>query len=432
MNWNRRTFLQRTAAAGGALALPWAGLFAPRARASGSTPLGPLVRDPAGILDLPAGFSYRILQRRHQPMSDGYRVPGCPDGMGCFDLGHGKLALMRNHEVPAGQYEDGPCRPGQRRPDETYDRTSCWGGVSRVVLDARTLEVESSNLVLFGTVMNCAGGTSPWGWLSCEETVQDGHGFVFLCDATADRVRRPRRIDCYGRFQHEAVAIDPDTHIAYLTEDRPDGCLYRFVPADRARPFRGRLQALTITGEAACDTGSTMRPGDTFDAHWIDVADPTPADDSLRHRCRERGAALLSRGEGICWAGGTVYISATAGGPVGGGQIFALEPSRAEGGDRATLTLLAQSEDLRTLQNPDNITLAPWGDLYIAEDGIAEDSNDHLRVLTRDGRVLDLARNALSGNEFAGVCFAPDGRTLFCNLQKDGLTMAISGPFRPF
>ncbi|MFT3756490.1 MAG: DUF839 domain-containing protein [Pseudoxanthomonas sp.] len=44
-------------------------------------------------------------------------------------------------------------------------------------------------------------------------------------------MRHPQRITAYGRFLHEAVAIDPADHAAYLTEDRSEGCLYRFVPA---------------------------------------------------------------------------------------------------------------------------------------------------------------------------------------------------------
>ena len=75
---------------------------------------------------------------------------------------------------------------------------------------------------------------------------------------------------------------------------------------------------------------------------------------------------------------------------------------------------------------PDNITLSPSGDLFLAEDGSGE---QFVRVLTRDGRLFDVARNAKSRGELAGVCFAPDGKTLFFNLQQDGLTVAVRGPF---
>jgi secreted PhoX family phosphatase len=46
-----------------------------------------------------------------------------------------------------------------------------------------------------------------------------------------------------------------------------------------------------------------------------------------------------------------------------------------------------------------------------------------------DGSLYVLARNPYTDSEFAGACFAPDGRSLFVNLQWSGLTLAITGPF---
>ncbi|MGB2245536.1 MAG: alkaline phosphatase PhoX [Flavobacteriaceae bacterium] len=40
--------------------------------------------DPNGYLDLPKGFSYKIISKSGTPMSDGLLVPGRPDGMGTF------------------------------------------------------------------------------------------------------------------------------------------------------------------------------------------------------------------------------------------------------------------------------------------------------------------------------------------------------------
>ena len=37
---------------------------------------GPLVTDPKGLLDLPRGFSYRIISEEGNEMSDGLLVPG--------------------------------------------------------------------------------------------------------------------------------------------------------------------------------------------------------------------------------------------------------------------------------------------------------------------------------------------------------------------
>ena len=78
----------------------------------------------------------------------------------------------------------------------------------------------------------------------------------------ADRVQPARMIRGYGRFYHEAAVVDPDTMIAYLTEDRDDSAFYRFVPDRPEEPFVGRLQALRVVGHDRLDTSVSMRPGE--------------------------------------------------------------------------------------------------------------------------------------------------------------------------
>ncbi len=103
-----------------------------------------------------------------------------------------------------------------------------------------------------------------------------------------------------------------------------------------------------------------------------------------------------------------------------------LELTIGRGGARDTLEVVAEGSGESSLEAPDNITVAPWGDLYVAEDG---GGDQYIRRLTPDGRVFDIARNAQSTGEMCGVCFSPDGRALFVNLQREGLTLAITGPF---
>lgn len=419
MALGRRSFL----VGGAALVAGAAGLrslfTARRAQAARMTPFGPLVPDPHGLLDLPPGFAYRILERKGDIMDDGYVVPARADGMACFTLPDGRLALMRNHEI-AGLV--GGAHTGRPAPPEAYGPNHA-GGVTRLVVDPASFARVSSNLVLTGTCINCAGGPSPWGWLSCEETTEPGHGYVFLCDIGAERVQPPRRLVGYGRFKHEAATVDPATHIAYLTEDVGDSCFYRFVPATRDAPFAGKLQALAVVGRDRLATGKAMRLRERLPIHWVDVDDPDPADDSVRAQAQARGAAVFVRGEGVWFADGAVYVCATTGGPVAAGQIFRVVPDS----DGGTLELFAQSEDPDVLDMPDNLCMAPWGDLYMAED-----ARGHalLRGLTASGTLFDFARNAFSDSEFAGVSFSPDGRALFVNIQDDGLTLAITGPFR--
>jgi secreted PhoX family phosphatase len=52
-----------------------------------------------------------------------------------------------------------------------------------------------------------------------------------------------------------------------------------------------------------------------------------------------------------------------------------------------------------------------------------------LRALTPKGEIFDLARNLRNTIEFAGVCFSPDGRTLFVN-QYGRSTVRTTQPYR--
>ncbi|MGH7292049.1 MAG: alkaline phosphatase PhoX, partial [Myxococcota bacterium] len=88
MNTNRREFL-RTGFAGLAL------LGLPRLARAGEE----LVPDPDRLLALAPGFSYRVIARTGDEMSDGLLVPGCPDGTGAFAGPNGRVILVRNHEL---------------------------------------------------------------------------------------------------------------------------------------------------------------------------------------------------------------------------------------------------------------------------------------------------------------------------------------------
>jgi len=345
---------------------------------------GKLLADPAGILNLPAGFTYRVLLQTGDLMSDGAQRRDLPDGMAAFVGAPGQTILMCNHE----RVEN--------------------GGVSRLVIDQKTLRVLSSNDVLTGTQRNCSGGPSPWGWLSCEEVTLGG---VWLCPADTTRalsVTQRRRLDAYGSFCHEAVCVDPQSLIAYLTEDDGPSYLYRMVPHDRKYPFSGQLQALSARAPGGQDT-QDMRVGDAFDIGWVRV-EPRQA----RASAQSKGATVFHRGEGIWFFDGAVYFTCTS-----NDQLFKLTPQ----GDGGRVQLIAND-----FSSPDNITVTPWGDVVVAED---QKGRCRLRVLDARGKVSTLAENAVGiAEEFAGVCFSPDGSTLFCNLQKSGHTVAIQGPFK--
>ncbi len=405
MTLGRRMFLRSLFSLGGAGLLPWEAL-------SSSMPQkdAPLKKDPLKVLNLHPKFEYSIVQKVGDRMSDKLSSPGLPDGMGCFPGNGDQVILMRNHEINHFQWHlagAGPFKLGAHFP----------GGVTRLVWDEKKRYLLDSRQTLKNTLRNCAGGISPWGWLSCEETLMFGHGHVYLCPTNLNDCMNTKIIESYGRMNHEAVCIDPKNNYAYLTEDRDDSCFYRFVPKNKNKPFEGKLQALAIKGEKKFTTYSMFNAKKSYQVEWVDL--DNKGEDDLRFQGQNLGAAIFKRGEGIFIYSNQVYFCSTTGGPVGKGQVFRYTP------DKEEIDLVIQSEDPKILNMPDNICLSVYGDLVIAEDG--EDC--HIKVLTSSGKLIILAQNFKIRNEIAGVCFSPSGQTLFCNLQHEGITVALHGPF---
>ncbi len=408
-NLSRRRFLIQAGTATSALAC----LF------SNIEPVEAMSRNRRGILDLPKGFSYEIIERTGDRMSDGHEVPALPDGMACFKGKNGKLILMRNHEVHKG-------KPAN---NELAYRKNRGGGVSRLVVSAKSGRRISSNMILTGTSRNCAGGATPYGWISCEEAREPYHGYAFLCDPHASSLQAPKRLDALGKFVHEAAAFDPKTGITYLTEDTTYSAIYRHVPDSPKRPFRGgKLQALKVKGKSKFPLSKGQKIGHHFDVEWVNIDDRYGRKISTRKQAQARGAAILSRGEGIWYQNKSVYIVSTDGGPRKRGQLYRLDVRR---GKSDRLTLLTQAVRGDKYRNIDNITMTPWGDAYMAEDGGAGNS---VQVFKPDGRVIPFVRNLINRgkSEFTGVCFSPDHKMLFLNIQHEGLTVVIKGDFSHF
>ncbi len=372
-----------------------------------------LVADPSGIVALPPSYRATVLQRAGETMSDGLLVGGRPDGMACFPSRDGGLVVMRNHEL-----EHGKCPLKTRAFDPNMA-----GGVTRLVVDPKSLQVRSSNWVLLGTQRNCAGGPSPWGFLSCEETTNDGHGYVFLCDPTASETRAPKPLPSLGRFRHEAAAVDPHSRIIYLTEDETESALYRHLPGKT--PLSGKLQALKVVHAHRRRLSQDLEVGQSLRVQWVDIDDPSGKSAPTREQAFSRGAAMISRGEGTWYHDGSVFVVSTNGGPARLGQVFRLDVAKKP----ERLTLVAQGEDDGNLFGPDNITVSPRGEVFVVEDNSGP---NHIHRIGENGHVETFAENLIRGgkSELCGICFSPDGRIMFVNIQAEGLTLAITGPFR--
>jgi secreted PhoX family phosphatase len=382
---DRRTVLRAavvgagTAAFAGAL---WEAAFAAVAQ-PGPSPYGDLLPADTNGVELPAGFTSRVIGRSRQTVvGTSYVWHDAPDGGACFADGDGWI-YVSNSEM------------------------ALVGGASAVRFRADG-SIASAYRILAGTQINCAGGATPWGtWLSCEEYPL---GVVYETDPRGERpaVARSRM----GRFTHEAAACDPDRRVVYLTEDEPDGRFYRFRPDTWGNLDTGTLEVLVASADSGPVTWARIPDRDGF---------PLPT------RYQVRGAKRFDGGEGCYYAGGICYFTTK-----GDNRVWAYDAvnSRLD---------LAYDDSLvvggaAPLTGVDNITGTRGGDLYVAEDG----GNMEINIITPAGVVAPFLRLVgQSSSEITGPAFSPNGQRLYFSSQRGptgntggGITYEVTGPFR--
>lgn len=411
------------------------------------------------LLRLPEGFRYRTFSWAGTELHDGYLVPGAADGMGVVAQQGSRVTLVRNHEL---QGASGPIGD----PHRAYDNMP--GGTTTLVFDVEQEALVDSWVSLGGTLYNCAGGVTPWGtWLTCEEAslspalahlprprkqlfwdvdhARREHGFVFEVPATG--VAEPDPILEMGQFYHEAVAFDPATGIAYLTEDNgPNAGFYRFVP-DRPGQLQagGRLQMMRV--DRRPDMTDYLNLGQPMDVGWVDIPEPArgfrPGNrngDGVVSQGLAAGGSRFVGLEGCCYADGQLYFTSKLGGPAMAGYVLAYHPGR------ETIWLVYESESHAQFSGPDNIVVSPRGGLVVCEDRLTAFKDAQMvGGLTPDGTFFrfcqvnpavegiheghDLGSTALT-SEWAGATFSHDGEWLFLNLYSPGVTIAITGPWQ--
>jgi uncharacterized protein len=422
---------------------------------------GPLI--PKGELALPAPFEYQVISRQGQLQTDGTPTPTTFDGMGAFPGQHGTTVLIRNHENLSYPMPRPAEIPVLVPPGLRYDQDPAYdGGCTKLEVrrdpHTGTYEVVQNFNILGGTTTNCAGGVVPFEkWITCEEDVNRSpvtgtkHGYSFEVDAMSDAPVQAVPILGAGRFAHEAIAWRAG--ILYQTEDRNNrqgggACFYRYVPDERVgqsgnlAETTGTLQALKLEGEPRADMDTGRVVGQPYDVEWVTIDDPDHNDDTdmrqdrvpgftpVRFQAQDKGAAVFDREEGI-WSGvgdSKIYFDCTTGGAQNLGQVWEYDPGR------ETITLIYESVNPQSLENPDNVVIVPrTGDIFLCEDGGGQ---DFIRGLTQEGEIYDFAMAITNQTELCGATFDPEGETLFVNQQGNrpptqtgAVTYAIFGPF---
>lgn len=334
---------------------------------------------------LPLGYACRIVAHSGQAVIKGKNFiwHAAPDGGACFSADKGGWIYVSNSEMPS------------------------TGGAGALVFDAKGKVVDAYS-ILENTSNNCAGGATPWGsWLSCEE-VDNGQVWECYPDGKTPAVVRP----ALGVFNHEAVAVDTVKHHLYLTEDKKDGCLYRFT-----------ADAFFSAGHADLSSGLlevAAKQGDSKVLAWSTVPDPQAALQATRYQVPS--ALTFNGGEGIAYHDGQIIFTTK-----GDNRVWSYHTQSQQ------LSILYDASNSLTpiLTGVDNVTVSQDGDIYVAEDG----GDLQIVVIDKQGGLYPIVQ--LEGHdrsEITGIAFSPDGRRLYFSSQRgssglseNGITYEIQG-----
>ena len=382
--------------------------------------------------DLPEGFTQTVIATQF----DNY-APVAGSGGDLLDM------LTLNENGPnAGRFL---YSTHEVRSNGAVTVTDLWTGVTEVAAQEPHYER------LDGIVW------TPWGTLLFAEEVINAtrrdplfpdaiRGLVYEYDPrTGEAVPRP----AIGARPHEGMRFDPKGNLYGISESRgrtrqgqpgESGAIFKFVPDRRGDLSSGQLYALRVDDPIA----------KTGPAEWVALDRQASMIDSDAEAIRV-GATGWERPEDVAIATSTgnnrgganvAYVSVT-----GDNIVMRIELH----GDKAYISNYVEGgvnvrdgqgrpDGVTAFDDPDNLALDPFGNLYIAEDEgpgdiwVAQAGNGRARIAEE---VVLFASLADCAAEPTGIYFDKNGKTLFVNVQHAGgtsndLTVAITnGESRP-
>ncbi len=350
--------------------------------------ISPLLSPDNNGVMLPEGFSSNIIARSgFQPfIGSPYLWHDNPDGGATFSADDGGWIYVSNSEVGNNS-----------------------GGVGAIRFDSSG-NIINAYSILENSNRNCAGGSTSWNtWLSCEES---SAGVIWECDPYG--ILMPEQKPALGIFPHEAASLDTTTNIVYLTEDRSDGCFYRFVP-----------DSYTTNGKPDLNSGAlevaAVDPQDSI-VSWQPVPDPSASMQPTRYQVGL--STQFKGGEGVVFYNGIVSFATK-----GDNKIWSYNTYN----NKISVTYDVNTHPTPILTGVDNITLSKEGELLVGEDG----GDLQIVVFTKNNRLVPLVQLiGHDSSEVTGLAFSPDGKRLYFSSQRgtsgnpsDGITFEITGPF---
>jgi Alkaline phosphatase PhoX len=422
-------------------------LVAASLAAARSSAFGGPQSDPAGVIDLPAGYTYSILAEAceddvHSTESgQTFKMPEDFDANVAVNAPRGETWLLSVHEltqVRPGEFpgDAGKCAVDEQTPGDAD--VNGTGSVSRLVLGKDGTTVLRRELITTGLHDLCAGALThrktflvneefPYSNANPDGDPNNLSGWVWEIDPATGA---ETRLTGMGRFSHEQEAFVGGAW--YLTDDRGDArFLYKFVP-DRANDLTtGKLYGLDFDG--ATNTGTWIGP-------LTDMADPDAEMRSLGY------VPFFVKSEGMVPAHtGNAVVFSESGASRTPGNIWMLT----ELDKQIVHGHVLVAGDFGTMSHPDNIRFNDRGDLFIFEDNGSDltrdppipgvGTNNQIFVLPKGEEGADnLVEFGVvpGGGEGTGPWFSHDNKIMYLSIQdqeREGSTggsrvLAITAP----